>query len=87
MREAHSSILRIMAISEDGRTLFDETKSVRETIRGIHLKNLEAALSGHDTYTISVQIVKPTPQFRGFIRLRGEKLLYDREDGGLGERF
>ena len=87
MREAHSSILRIMAISEDGQTLFDETKSVRETIRGTHLKNLEAALAGHDTYTLIVQVVKPTPQFRGFIRLRGKKLLYDREDGGLGERF
>lgn len=87
MREAHSSILRIMAISEDGQTLFDETKSVRETIKGTHLKNLEAALAGHDTYTISVQVVKPTPQFRGFIRLRGKKLLYYKEDGGLGERF
>lgn len=52
---------------------------------GTHLKNLEAALSKHDTYTINVQIVKLTPQFRGFIRLRGEKHLYDRDDGGLGE--
>ncbi len=85
MEAAHFSILRIMAISEDGQTLFDETKSVRKTIMRTHLKKLEVVLSGHDTYTIIVQIVKLTPQFRGFIYRRGEKHLYDRDDGGLGE--
>ena len=85
MRADYSSILRIMAILEDGQTLFDETKFVRETIMGTHLKNLEAVLSEHDIYTLSVQIVKPTPQFRGFIHLQGTEHLYDRDNGELGK--